>query len=101
MIKSATIYLLPIIILAILVNGYKSFENNIPYCKSKNNYNCQVKIEDVESWYETFGDLSNSYWYQIKEQRWQNVDGEYKLVDNVTLIQLPQQIKSKKELSEI
>lgn len=93
--------LLLVIILAALVNSYKSFEDNIPYCKSKNDYNCQVRISDVESWYETFGDLSNSYWYQIKEQRWQNVNGEYKLIDNVTLIQLPQQIKTKKELSEI
>lgn len=93
--------LLLVIILAALSNSYKSFEDNIPYCKSKNDYNCQVKISDVESWYETFGDLSNSYWYQIKEQRWQNVNGEHKLVDSVTLIQLPRQIKSKRELSEI
>ena len=99
--KNIMFCLLPIIILATLVNSYKSFEDNIPYCKSKNDYNCQVKIEDVESWYETFGDLSDSYWYQIKEQRWQNINGEYKLVDNVTLIQLPQQIKNKKELSGI
>lgn len=99
--KNMILCLLPIIILAILVNSYKSFEDNIPYCKLKNDYNCQVKIKDVESWYETFGYLSNSYWYQIKEQRWQNVDGEHKLVDSVTLIQLPQQIKSKKELSKI
>jgi hypothetical protein len=99
--KNVVIFLLPIIILAAFVNSYKSFEDNIPYCKSKNDYNCQVKIKDVETWYETFGDLSNSYWYQIKEQRWQNIDGEHKLVNDVTLIQLPQQIKSKKELLEI
>lgn len=101
MIKNATICLLSIIVLAAYTNANEALSEKIPYCHSISDYNCQVKISDVESWYETFGDLSNSYWYQIKEQRWQNVNGEYKLIDNVTLIQLPRQIQNKKELSEI
>ena len=61
MIKSAIICLLPIIILAVCVNANKTLSEKIPYCHSKSDYNCQVKINDVKSWYETFGDLSNSY----------------------------------------